>query len=78
MLFAGLVVHEHALLHGCGGQRAVDVFGARLSWLQGQLRGDLESVVCVAAVAAGVAGNQLQGVLVGGQLQCAQPALAVR
>ena len=43
----------------------------------GQLRGDLERVVGVAAVAAGVAGDQLQGVVVGGDLQCAQAAFFV-
>ena len=43
----------------------------------GQLRGDFEGVVGAAAVAAGVAGDQLQGIVVGGELERAQAALAI-
>ena len=43
----------------------------------GQLRGDFEGVVGVAAVAAGVAGDQFQRIVVGGELQRAEAAFAV-
>ncbi len=36
MLFAGFVVHEHALLHGFDGDGTVDVFCTFV----GELRGD--------------------------------------
>ena len=80
MLFARLVVHEHALLDCDAGQCLVDVLcrsGTFLSRLQGQLRGYFKSVVCVAAIPAGVAANQSKRIVIGGKFQCAQPALAV-
>ena len=73
MLLARLVVHEHALLHGFYGDGAVDVSGA----FAGQLRGDFEGVVGAAAVAAGVAGDELQRIVVGCDLLCAQASFAV-
>ena len=42
-----------------------------------QLRGHFQRVVGVAAVAAGVAGDQFQRIVVGGQLHRAQAALAI-
>jgi hypothetical protein len=35
MLFAGLVVHEYALLHGLHGERAVDVVGGSRAYRRG-------------------------------------------
>jgi hypothetical protein len=43
----------------------------------GQLRGHFEGVVGAAAVAAGVAGNQFQRVVVGSQFQRAEAALLI-
>ena len=73
MLFAGLVVHQHALLHGFGGEGAVNVFLV----LNGELRGDFQGVVGVAAVAAGIACNQLQRIVVGGELEGAEAAVGI-
>jgi len=73
VFFAGFVVHQDALLDGLGGDGFVDVFFA----FDGQLGGDFEGVVGRAAVAAGVAGDQLQGIVIGGQSQSAEAALLV-
>ncbi len=73
VLFAGLVIHQHALLHGLGRDRFVDVLCA----LIGQLRCNLERVVRRAAIAARVAGDQVERFVVRGQLHCAQAAFLV-
>ena len=75
MLFAGLVVHQHALLHGFGGQSAIDVLFSALGLRQ--LRGDFKRVVGAAAVAAGVAGDEFERVVVGSDFKRAEAALFV-
>src|ERR1019366_9464899 len=76
VLFAGLVVHEHALLHGFGGEGAVDVMGAGLGELvgDGELGSYFQGVVGAAAVAAGVAGLEFEGIVVGGEVEGAPAA----
>ncbi len=76
MLLAGLVVHQHALLHGFRRQRLVDVLRFRLVRFQRQLRRHLQRVVGAAAVAARVARNQFQRIVVRRQLQ-SRPARAL-
>ena len=73
VLLALLVVLQHALLHRIGGHFFVDVFFA----VGGKLRRHFQRVVGAAAVAAGVAGHQLQRVVIRGDFHCAEAALLV-
>jgi hypothetical protein len=72
---------EHALLNGHACQRFVDVFCGDLIQIltrfQRQLRGHFKRVVGVAAVAARVAGNQFQRIVIRGQSECAKAPLAI-
>ena len=73
MLLARLVVHQHALLHGFGGDGLVDVLRA----FDSKLRGDFKRVVGRAAVATGVARDQLQRLILRGDLHRAEATFFV-
>ena len=74
VLFAGFVVHQHALLRGFGRDGFGDVFAA----VRGrELRRNFQRVVGVADVSAGVAGDQFERIVVGSQVQRAQAAFFV-
>ena len=66
---------QDALLDGFGGDGLRDVFA---SVCDGELRGDFEGVVGVAAVAAGVAGDERESVVVGGERERAEAAVFIR
>ena len=72
VLLAGFVVDQDALLDCFASQGFVDVLA-----FTSQLGGDFEGVVGRAAVTAGVASDQLQGIVIGGQSQSAEAALLV-
>ena len=76
VLFAGLVVHEDALLQGVCGDGFVDATVFFVFFL-GERGGDFEGVVGAASVSAGVGCDFLERVFVGCEAECAKTALFV-